>query len=29
VSKAHDKGTQVASDLPTPGKPNQYVRKSQ
>jgi hypothetical protein len=27
VTRAHDSGTQVASDVPTPGKTNQYFRK--
>jgi non-reducing end alpha-L-arabinofuranosidase len=27
LSKAHDKGTQVAGNIPTPGEPNQFFRK--
>ncbi|MFZ0281863.1 MAG: arabinofuranosidase catalytic domain-containing protein [Bacteroidales bacterium] len=27
LTMAHDNGTQVASNLPTPGEPNQYTRK--
>jgi len=27
LTMAHDNGTQVAGNVPTPGKPNQYVRK--
>ncbi len=27
LTKAHDSGTPIAGHLPTPGKPNQYVRK--
>ena len=27
LTKAHDNGTQVVSFLPTPGAPNQYIRK--
>ena len=26
LAKAHDRGTQVSSDLPTPGAPNQFFR---
>jgi len=26
---AHEKGSQVAGNVPTPGEPNQYVRKPQ
>ena len=27
LTMAHDIGTQVAGNIPTPGKPNQYIRK--
>ncbi len=27
LSKAHENSSQVASNVPTPGEPNQYVRK--
>ncbi len=27
LSMAHENGTQIASNLPTPGEPNQYIRK--
>jgi non-reducing end alpha-L-arabinofuranosidase len=27
LSKAHDSGAQLASNLPTPGEPNQYVKR--
>ena len=27
LTKAHDNGTQVAGNIPTPGGPNQYIRK--
>ena len=27
LTKAHDNDTQVASNIPTPGEPNQYIRK--
>jgi non-reducing end alpha-L-arabinofuranosidase len=27
LSKAHNNGTQVASNVPTPGEPNQYATK--
>jgi hypothetical protein len=27
LSIAHEIGTQVASNLPTPGEPNQYIKK--
>ena len=29
LAKAHDRGAQVASDVPTPGAPNQYHRRPQ
>ncbi len=27
LSKPHDSGTRIASNVPTPGEPNQYIRK--
>ena len=27
LTMAHENGTQIASSLPTPGEPNQYIRK--
>ena len=27
LTMAHENGTQIASNLPTPGEPNQYIRK--
>jgi hypothetical protein len=27
LTLAHERGTQIASSLPTPGEPNQYFRK--
>jgi non-reducing end alpha-L-arabinofuranosidase len=29
LTKTHDSGTPVGSDLPTPGEPNQYARRTQ
>ena len=29
LTKAHDRGAQVAGSVPTPGAPNQYVRRNE